>query len=194
MYRINDNKLNMMVKKRADKIVLLVRQKELIFHTQDLMVAWGIYNKNTLYTTIRRLIKNSSLYRIHKGMYSILPPSEIDPLLVGIKAMHGFGYVSTETVLSDEGVINQLSLRITLIGDKSMKFNVAGHKYTCRKLRDKFLYNEIGITILDGVRRASLERAAADMLYFNPKFHFDNRKLIDWGKVNALRKKIYDLA
>ncbi len=194
MYRINDNKLNMLVKKRADKIALLVRQKELIFHAQDLMVAWGIYNKNTLYTTTRRLIKSGSLYRIYKGMYSILPPSEIDPLLVGIKALHGFGYVSTETVLSDEGVINQLSSRITLIGEKSLKFGAAGHDYTCRKLRDKFLYNEIGITMSDGVRRANVERAVADMLYFNPKFHFDNRKLIDWKKVNELRKKIYDLA
>jgi len=181
-------------KERTDKIAILARQGEIIFHTQDLMVLWGIYNKNTLYTTIKRSVKKGSLYKIQKGMYSLLPISAIDPWMLGIKALHGFGYVSTETILSKTGIVNQLSLPVTLVGEKSLKFKVAGHDFICRKLNDKFLHNTAGIIEINGIRQASLERAVADMLYFNHKFHFDNRKLIDWVKVNELRKKIYDLA
>ncbi|MFA4873596.1 MAG: hypothetical protein WC659_06765 [Patescibacteria group bacterium] len=181
-------------KERTDKIAILARQKETIFHTQDLMVLWGIYNKNTLYTTIKRLVKNGSLYSIQKGMYSLLPISAIDPWLLGIKALHGFCYVSTESILSKTGVVNQLSLSVTLVGEKSLKFKVAGHDFICRKLNDKFLHNTAGIIEINGIRQASLERAAADMLYFNPKFHFDNKKLINFRKVNELRKIFYDFA
>ena len=127
-------------------------------------------------------------------MYSLLPISEIDPWLLGIKALHRFGYVSTETILSKYGVTNQLSSKITLVGEKSLKFKVAGHDYICRKLNDKFLHHTAGIIGINGIRQASLERAVADMLYFNPKFHFDNKKLINFKKVNELRKKVYDLA
>ena len=181
-------------KERTDKIAILARQKEIIFHTQDLMVLWGIYNKNTLYTTIKRLAQKDTIYRIQKWMYSLLPISEIDPWLLGIKALHRFGYVSTETILSKYGVTNQLSSKITLVGEKSLKFKVAGHDYICRKLNDKFLHHTAGIIGINGIRQASLERAVADMLYFNPKFHFDNKKLINFKKVNELRKKVYDLA
>lgn len=181
-------------KKRTDKIVLLARQREPIFHTQDLMVLWEVFNKNTLYTTIKRLVKNGALYRIQKGMYSLLPVTEIDPWLLGVKALHGFGYVSTETMLSKYGVINQLGTKITLVGGKSAKFQLQGHDFICRKLSDQFLYNNLGIMEVDGVRQASLERAAADILYFNPSFHFDNKKLLEWETVNKLQKEIYDLA
>jgi len=194
MYRINNDQFIMPRKERADKIAILARQKEIIFHTQDLMVLWVIYNKNTLYTAVKRLIQRGSIYRIQKGMYSVLPVKEIDPWLLGIKAMHGFCYVSTESILSKTGVVNQLSLPVTLVGEKSLKFKVVGHDFICRKLNDKFLHHTAGIIEMNGIRQASLERAVADMLYFNSKFHFDNKKLINFRKVNELRKKIYDFA
>jgi len=37
---------------------------------------------------------------------------------------------------------------------------------------------------------ATLERAAADMLYFNPKYHFDVRESIDFKKVETIQKEV----
>jgi len=182
------------LKRRADKIALLARQREIIYHTQDLMVLWGVYNKNTLYTTIKRLVQKGDIFRIYKGMYAILPVSKINPWLIGLSALHGFGYVSAETILSKMGAINQLSSIITLIGNKSLKFKIANHNYVCRKLNNKFLHRPLDLMEVDGVRQASAERAAADMLFFNPKFHFDNKKLLNLTKVKELQKEIYDLA
>jgi len=35
-----------------------------------------------------------------------------------------------------------------------------------------------------------LERAVADILYFNPKFYFDSPNLINWTKVEEIKKKV----
>jgi len=41
MYRINE----------------LIKLDRKIFHSNDLAIAWGISNKNTLYTTIKRYVQ-----------------------------------------------------------------------------------------------------------------------------------------
>ena len=44
------------------------------------------------------------------------------------------------------------------------------------------IYNDRGIDIIGGVAIASLERAVVDILYFNPNYYFDNRKVINWKR------------
>ena len=41
------------------KIDVLLKQDQKVFHTQDLALLWGIINKNTLYTTIKRYLVNT---------------------------------------------------------------------------------------------------------------------------------------
>jgi len=180
MYRMN----------KDNKIAVLLKQKEIIFHTQDLMVLWDVYNKNTLYTTIKRYCQKEVLYSIQKGMYSVIPINKIDVWLLGSKALYKYNYVSTETILVKEGIINQVSDKITLISSKSLKFELNGNFFVSRQLADKFLFNNSGIVVIDGVRQAVLARAVADMLYFNPKFYFDNQKLINWRLVKKIQKKV----
>ncbi len=180
MYRIS----------KDNKIAILARQREVIFHTQDLMVLWGLYNKNTLYTTIKRYCQQGVLFRIQKGMYSIVPINEIDPWLLGVMALRGHAYISTESILAKEGIINQLSDKITLVSNKSLKFKIAGYNFVSRKIADRFLVNSTGIIEKQGVKQAGLVRAVADMLYFNPHFHFDNRKLVDWRAVKKVQQEV----
>ena len=161
-----------------------------IFHTKDLANLWQIKNKNTLYTTLKRYTKQGLLFRIYKGFYSIKPINELDPLLLGIKALRGFSYISAETVLADTGIIFQSSNKITLISSKSKKFSIEDNNYYSRKLSDKFLFNSVGIKDNNGVKIATVERATADLLYFNPKAYFDNSKKINWRKVKKIQKEI----
>ena len=155
-----------------------------VFHAGDMANLWHITNQNTLSKTLSRYASSGMIYRIHKGFYSIKKPSDLDPYLVGIKALHGPAYVSCESVLFDNGIINQSPQEITLVGRASKRFAIAGHRFRARKLRDIFLLNDIGITTKNGVRVASLDRAVADMLYFNPKKYFDalNPRLLDNAK------------
>jgi predicted transcriptional regulator of viral defense system len=176
--------------KNNSRFAEIARLNEVMFHTGDLANLWNITNKNTLYTTIKRYIKSGLLFRIQKGFYSTKRPSEIDPLVLGIKALHSYAYVSTETILQKHGITQQENSAITLISAQTKHFTVAGNKYYSRKLPDKFLYQANGIITADNTRQASVERAVADLLYFNKHAYFDGAGLIDWGKVHSIQKEI----
>lgn len=179
-----------MSKTKDQKIKGLLRDSRKLYHTQDLGVLWGIDNHSTLYTTIKRYVKRGLLNKIFKGFYSTTPLNAVDPFYLGIVGLHRYGYVSTESILVKEGLIFQDVRYITLISDVSKRFEIASHKFLTRRMKDDYLYNEVGIMAKEGVRFASVERAVADMLYFNPDYHFDAKSSIDWRKVKEIRSKI----
>lgn len=172
------------------RIAQLARLGEVVFHIDDLANLWAINNQNTLHTTLKRYVQKGLLYRIWRGFYSLKPLSELDPWLLGIKALHQYAYLSTETILVKTGIIQQDIQYITLISSQAKKFKINNHYYYCRRLTDKFLYHPAGIYEKNKILIATPERAVADLLYFNPKYYFDGAHLINWTKVKNLQKKI----
>ena len=172
------------------RIDSLLKLKEKLFHTGDLALLWGITNKNTLYTTIKRYVQKGILIPIHKGFYSTIPIDQIDPFKLAIGYLHRFTYVSCETVLIREGIIFQKENYLTLVSSVSKKFIIADHSYFVRQLKDNYLYYDRGIDIKNGLMTANVERAVADLLYFNPKYYFDNKKKINWKKVKEMQKDV----
>lgn len=182
------NKLTQFSSSQAHRIVLLASSNEKLFHVKDLANLWNIKNENTLYTVLKRYSQAGLLYRIYKGFYSLLPSEKLDPVLLGAKAIHQFCYLSTESVLYAEGYISQKVDPLTFVSEKSFKFKINGHSYVNRKLADKFLYQPEGIIEKNGIKFATTQRAIADMLYFNPFFHFD--KKVDFQEIKKLQLKI----
>jgi len=176
--------------RQADKFAKIARLGEILFHVQDLASLWQIKNSNTLYTLLKRYRKKGLLFRIYKGFYSIKPLEQIDPIKLGIKALRGFAYVSVETALARAGIIQQNIYGITLVSARSKKFSISGNHYYSRRLKDMYLYQPAGIINENGVKTATVERAVADLLYFNPKAYFDAARLIDWKKVKKIQKEI----
>ena len=174
--------------KGKDKVLALARFDGKIFHTGDLANIWMIRNKNTLYTTIRRYVKKGVLHRIYKGYYSLLPPEKIDGRLIGMKALHRYGYVSLETVLFDEGYISRPPAYISFISSKSIRFRIGKYSFRSRKMKEQHLYNDCGIKKTDGILTANPERAIADMLYYSPLYNFD--KTPDWEKIKEMQKAV----
>lgn len=172
------------------RFAVLARMGEVIFHTRDAAVIWGITNVNTLHTTLSRYVRAGLLFRLQNSLYSVKPSRELDPLLVGTKAIHGFCYVSTETVLSRAGFIQQHLSHITLVSATSRHFTLAGHAFRSRRLADAYLFNETGIAREGGVLVASPARAVADMLYFNPHYYFDASAHIDWDEVHRIQEAV----
>ncbi|MBU4339036.1 hypothetical protein KKB43_04845 [Patescibacteria group bacterium] len=185
-----NNKPKKIKQRQDDKFVQIARLGESIFHTQDLASLWQIKNPNTLYTLIKRYKKRGLLFGIYKGFYSLKPVDQINPIMLGIKALHGFAYVSTETVLTQAGIIQQNIHGITFISSQSKKFSIGDNHYYSRKLKDLYLFQPAGIIDEHGVKTATIERAIADLLYFNSKAYFDGEKLIDWKKVKEIQKTI----
>ena len=165
---------------------------EVVFHAKDLANLWHIRNKNTLYKTLSRYTASGVIYRVYKGFYSIKKIRDIDPYLLGVKSARGDVYVSCESILFDNAIINQPPREITLIGKASKRFTIGDQKFRSRKLQDDFLFNDAGIQTKNGVRIASVERAVADMLYFSPKKYLDafNSKMVSWIKVKEIVDKI----
>lgn len=175
---------------QAGRIAQLATMGEEIFHTDDLARMWAVTNKNTLYTTLKRYVKQGILFRIYKGLYSIKPLPDIDPLLLGHRALHGYAYVSTETILVRHGVILQHIPWITFVGQVARKFSIGQNVYHCRKLSDQYLYQTDGIEHIDGITQATLSRAVADILFFNPLSYFDAPQFIDWKDVKKIQTNI----
>ena len=182
MYSLNKSKPD---KKRA-----LLKQDRKLFHTNDLALLWKITNKNTLYTTIKRYKKSGVLTHIHKGFYSVAPLSQIDPITLGASFIHNYAYLSTESILAKEGVIAQTVSVITLVSNSSKKFKLQNTDYLVRQMKDSYLYNTSGIIQKTHYFEAILERAVADLLYYNPNYYFDNKKIIDYDKVEKIKKEV----
>lgn len=181
MYRIS--------KRDYSKLAILLKQNNKLFHTNDLALLWQINNKNTLYTTIKRYIKKKALISIHKGFYSTIPLSQIDPVLLGIAYLHQYAYLSTETVLAKNGLISPNVPYITLISSISKTFKIGSYNYKSRKMKTQFLWQSIGIKS-NGYKEASIERAVADLLYFNPHYHIDGAKSINWPAVKNIQREV----
>jgi predicted transcriptional regulator of viral defense system len=175
----------------TDKIAILAQQPQKLFHTSDLKILWNISNQNTLHKSIARLIKRGVIFRIQKGFYSIVPIDQLDPIEIGFRAIKSFSYLSTESVLADNGLINQIPSKITFISQKSANFIINNTYYSVRQLKASSLHNPIGIKQNNlGIFVATIERAVADMLYFQPKYHFDNDGKIDWTLVKNYQTQL----
>jgi hypothetical protein len=161
-----------------------------IFHTGDLAVLWDISNKNTLYTTIKRYVQQGLLKPVYKGLYATLPLAQLDPLDLGKAVIHRYTYLSTESVLVLAGVIFQAAYAYTFVSDLNKKVTLGSRSFLFRKLKPAYLNNPAGIHDQNGNFVASAERAMADLLYFNPKYHFDAPESIDFKTVRSIQKEV----
>lgn len=174
----------------TSKQKILLEQDKNIFRTSDLAVLWNIEKKNTLYTTVKRYVNRNILYRIQKGLYSTMPITKLHPYELGCAIAGPLSYVSTETVLSNQGVIMQEVRQITLVGRKSKEFDLNDNSYICRYLNEEFLVNRIGIDTKDSYSISTKERAVADLHHFNPKYFFDNQEAINKEKLEKIKSEI----
>ena len=156
-----------------NKLNILLKSGEKLFHTQDLALLWGVEKRNTLRITIKRYIKKGILIKIFRGLYSTVPINEIDKFELGTSLIHRYCYVSCETVLFLEGVINQVVYPITFVSSISKKIEFNGITYIYRQAKEGLLFNPNGIVQKEGYFMATKERAISDMTYFNPKYYFD---------------------
>ncbi|MDD5054823.1 MAG: type IV toxin-antitoxin system AbiEi family antitoxin domain-containing protein [Candidatus Peribacteraceae bacterium] len=172
----------------AKRIASLAATGVTLFHTADLALLFGIRNPNTLRVTISRYLRSGLLYRVHRGLYSLRTPQEIDPVTLGAACLHRYCYLSTETVLASEGFILQNIDATTFVSGVSRRFTMSGHRYVSRRLKSEFLHHPAGISMVNGVLTASPLRALADLLSFDPHYHIDHP--VPWDELRTLQQTI----
>jgi len=168
----------------------LIKTEKRLFHLSDLAVIWRISNRRTLSMRLYRYVKRGLLFSVQRGLYSLMPPDKLTPLEVAVALNHGYCYLTTETILEKHGVINRRVQFLTFAGEKSRKYFWRDNQFMFRKLKTEYLMRNDGVFEENGCFIAGLERAVADILYFNKKFYFDSPNLIDWEKVEEINKKV----
>lgn len=192
MYSINKHKNIKLSNIKQNRFLSIAKLGIPVFHIDDLARIWGVNNRNTLSTSLKRYVESGLIYRLYRGLYSIKPVSELDPLLLGSQAINSYCYLSGETILVKHGIIFQKVDSFMFMGKKTKRFRIGGYKYYCRQLKDEFLYNDTGLDKTGKFNLATVERAVADILYFNPKYHFDNSGAINWAEVKRIQAAVYN--
>lgn len=174
-----------------NRINELIKSGQTLFRTNDLALLWRITNRNTLYTAIQRAINQGVLSPIQKGLYTTQALDQVNPFTIGSKLVHEYTYLSTETILVQNGIIFQSIPQLTYVTSRSYQLRVLDTDYRFRQMKPQLLHNRSGVTQQEWGFVASTERAVADMLYYNPAFHFDNPTAINWDEVKRIREQVH---
>lgn len=171
-----------------NKLISLFQSEQKLFHIQDLALILGISNRHNLRVTISRYIKKGILKPVHRGLYSTVPVQSIDRFKLGSFFIHKFCYVSLYSIFERHGVINQKVHSINFVSSFSKKIEFNGELFVYKQMSMQYLLNPEGVSLVNSVYEASLERAVADSIYFRLKDHFDSQNLINWDRVSEIKK------
>jgi len=170
----------------AKKLLKLSNSGKTVFTTADLMLFWEIENKHSLWVDISRALKRGYLKHIRRGLYS-LDGVEVDRLELAGKLKKN-SYISFETVLLKEGVINQWYDTYFSASDRKTEIKNDYGNFNYRKLSEDILNNKLGVKKEDNYFIASVERAVCDYFYKVGFQQLDDLDEIDRDKLLEISK------
>ena len=138
----------------------LVKTGKTIFTTPELMDIWNT-NRNTVKSTVYRMVKQKNLIRIKPGLFVL--KEKVNESELGCKLVPG-SYISLFTVLKKEGVIFQEFQKIYLIGNRPQIINVNNQTFEYHTIKH-ILGIPDGIKFHDHYSIATLERAILELFY-----------------------------
>ena len=180
------------MKNLANDINLLKASKESlrgVFDDSDLSNLFSDLHKTQLYRRIKSLTENGYLMRFCRGLYV----TEGFDLEVVSQKLSESSYISFGTILAEHLAIGSTP-KFQVEAVKSGKTRTYSFdKYKIKQYGTKTSL-DFGVTRFNGVRKADLERAILDCLYFHlhgTKFYFDIYSDINWDKVDKKRLNKY---
>ncbi len=173
----------------AERLLKLHSSQKTVFTTTELMLFWEIENKNVLKTTVLRAVKKGYLKHIRRGLYG-LNGVKIDKLELAGK-LKKQSYISFETVLLKNDIINQWYDTIFSASDRKMEIKNEYGKFNYRKMSDYILNNRLGIINAGNYFIADTERAICDYFYKVGFQQLDNLDEIDVERLIKI-SKIYN--
>ncbi len=169
-------------------IVKLYQSPKTILTTKDIALIWEETNTANLLSKIKYYAKQGSLIRLTRGVFA--KDKNYNPKELAT-SIYTPSYISFETVLREAGIIFQHHDSIFVAGLYPTTKKIDGNTIVFRKLKDRVLYNVLGVKSEKNYSIATPERAFLDTIYLSPKFYFDNLRSINWETCFELAK-IYD--
>ncbi|MDO8340424.1 MAG: hypothetical protein Q7T59_00440 [Candidatus Woesebacteria bacterium] len=147
------------------------------------------YNGPKLNSAIKYLVKNKDLIRLSKSIYSLDNNYSKQEFANKFRVP---SYVSLYTIFSETGIVFQPYTSIYLISQRSEKKKFKETTLIYRKIKNEILLNPTGINDVNGVFKASPERAICDKIYLDNDEYFDNLRNIDWEEIKRINLEVFD--
>ena len=173
----------------ANNLLKLALSQKTVFTTADLSIFWDIEDKNVLRTTISRAIKKGYLQHLQRGLYALNEKNINIFELAGKQKKNS--YISFETVLLQNDVINQWYDTIFSASDRQMEIENKFGRFNYRQMPTEVLINRKGIINKGTYFLASTERAICDYFYKVGFQQLDNTDHVDKNKLLQI-SKIYN--
>lgn len=165
-----------------------LNKNQTLFTISEIAQILNINDKQKLYSFLKYSNVTGDLTRITRGIYSLKKP--FSNLELGNKLRQP-SYISLYTILQKNGIIFQNYEDIYLISNRSDNIHIDNNVFIYKKIKDKILYNNLGITIENNVTLATSERAICDLIYLGFEYYFDNLRQIDFELIKDLNDKLY---
>lgn len=166
-----------------DYLLELIRSPKSVFTINDVALIWEETNLELVKVRMSRYLKAGKMYSIRKGIYA--KDKNYDKYELATK-IYTPAYISFETVLASAGILFQYYSQIFVASYLARALTIDNQVYSCKKLKDSILTNNLGIDIKDNYSIASTERAFLDTVYLNKDYYFDNLGSMNWDKVQEI--------
>ena len=172
----------------AYKLHKLYLSNKTVFATSELMHYLELYNKDSLYVVLNRMVKNDFLKRIKQGLYA-LNVGKIDPFEIAGNIYKNV-YISFETVLFKEGITNQEYFTTYFLAvPRTLTIENSYGTFQIFKMPDFVLANRQGVEFVENrYLIATKERAVCDLFYKFGVVDLDDPLELDPEKLEKVAK------
>jgi predicted transcriptional regulator of viral defense system len=147
----------------TERLLELHNSQKTVFTTADLMLFWGVENRDVLKTTVSRAVKKGYLKHIRRGLYGLNKKMVNNFELAG--KLKKNSYISFETVLLKNDVINQWYDTVFSASNRKLTVKNKYGEFNYRKIPDYVLNNRLGLINAGNYFIADTERAICDYFY-----------------------------
>lgn len=141
--------------------------------------------RDVLYVALNRLVKNRTLIRLRRGVYT--PEFQSFEFEKTANELYYPSYVSFESALSSYGILSQIPYSVTLATSKpTKKLTLNGREIEYRQLKDELFF---GYILQDGIYIAEPEKAVLDELYLISKGKAVS-DVNEWSFIGINKKKL----
>ncbi len=156
------------------------------FTVADLEKILGL-ERNILYVTLNRLVKNGTLIRLKRNVY--IPEFQSFEIEKIANELYYPSYLSFESALSKYGILSQIPYCLTYATTKNTKkINLGARQVEYKKLNKKYFF---GYKIQDGIYIAEPEKAILDQLYMISKGKAES-DFSEWSLVGLSKSKLLE--
>lgn len=166
-----------------------IESGQTVFSFTDINSIFKNTDNQKVKSALKYLVQKKEIIRISKGFYALNNKYSIDEYANKLRTP---SYISLYTVLFENGIVFQPYDSIYLMSKRSEIKTFNDKKVIYKNIKDIYLLNPLGINAVNGISKASTERAICDTIYMFGIQYFDNILPVDFDLLKSINKNVYN--